>query len=268
MTPGMMTNSNAGNDARMRRIAVMLDACQVSARTLEEAVQIAARMGAQLEGIFVEDIDLIQIAELPFLREVRSVSRSENTINLTRMEQELRVLARRAERLLGEHAARHNVSWSFRIWRGSIDTELLTADTEADVFALTRLGPSLARIPAVPTRTAAVSVVFTGTDASTRALETAMRLTTEPYKELNILLPAENEAEAVSLQEQAIRQLGEHATSADFIRLNDGSLNDLLEVLAVTNSAVLIVERDNKLLQVPSLKRSLNNLNCPLLIVR
>ena len=75
-------------------------------------MQLAARMGAQLEGIFVEDIDLIQLAELPFLREVRSVSRSEIAINLTRMEQELRVLARRAERLLGEHAARQNVSLS------------------------------------------------------------------------------------------------------------------------------------------------------------
>jgi nucleotide-binding universal stress UspA family protein len=248
----------------MRRIAVTLDACQVSSSTLEEAVQLAARMGAQLEGIFVEDIDLIQLAELPFLREVRSVSRSEIAINLTRMEQELRVLARRAERLLGEHAARQNVSWSFRIWRGSIDTELLTADTDADVFALTRMGTNWAR----PATTKAVSVVFTGTDASARALETAMRLTTDPYKELNILLPAENEAEAMRLQELATRQLGDHAASADFTPLKDGSLNDLLEVLVDSNSAVLIVERDNKLLRAQSLRRSLNNLNCPLLIVR
>jgi nucleotide-binding universal stress UspA family protein len=248
----------------MRRIAVTLDACQLSSSTLEEAVQLAARMGAQLEGIFVEDIDLIQLAELPFLREVRSVSRSENAINLTRMEQELRVLARRAERLLGEHAARQNVSWSFRIWRGSIDTELLTADADADVFALTRMGTRLAR----PATKKAVSVVFTGTEASRRALETAMSLTIDPYKELNILLPAENEAEAMRLQELATRQLGEQAVSAEFIPLKDGSLNEVLEVLADSSSAVLIVERDNQLMQAPSLRRSLSNLNCPLLIVR
>ena len=248
----------------MRRIAVTLDACQVSSSTLEEAVLLAARMGAQLEGIFVEDIDLIQLAELPFLREVRSVSRSEIAINLTRMEQELRVLARRAERLLGEHAARQNVSWSFRIWRGSIDTELLTADADADVFALTRMGTRLAR----PATKKAVSVVFTGTEASRRALETAMSLTIDPYKELNILLPAEKEAEATRLQELATRQLGEQAVSAEFIPLKDGSLNEVLDVLADSNSAVLIVERDNQLMQAPSLRRSLSNLNCPLLIVR
>ena len=54
------------------------------------------------------------------------MSRSEDMINLHRMEQELRVLARRAERLLGEQASRHNVAWSFRVWRGSIDTDLLS----------------------------------------------------------------------------------------------------------------------------------------------
>jgi hypothetical protein len=246
----------------------MLDACQINSSTLEEAVQLAARMGAQLEGIFVEDIDLIQLAELPYLREFRPVSRSENAINLTQMEQELRVLARRAERLLGEHAVRQNVSWSFRVWRGSIDTELLTADTDADVFALTRLGARLMRIPAVLATRTAVSVVFTGTDASARALDTAMVLATDPFKELNILLPAENETEAMRLQELATAQLGEHAAGADFIRLKDGSLKDVLEVLADSNSAVLIVERDDKLLWAPSLRRSLGNLNCPLLIVR
>ena len=56
-------------------------------------------------------------------------------INPGRMEQELRALARRAERLLSEHAARHNVAWSFRVWRGSIDSELLAADIEAGGLA-------------------------------------------------------------------------------------------------------------------------------------
>lgn len=252
----------------MRRIAITLDAFEVSAKALEQAVQLAERMGAQLEGIFIEDIDLIQIAGLPFLREVRSVSRSEDAINLVRMEQELRVLARRAERLLSEQAARHNVTWSFRTWRGSIDADLLAADIEADVFALTRLGASLVRIPALPTRSTAVSVLFTGTEASMRALDTAVSLACDPDKEFYILLSAGNKKEAARLQQLATKQLGKDAASAHFIRLSDGTLADLVEILSDTNSSVLILERDNKLLQAPSLKHSLNNLNCPLLIVR
>lgn len=252
----------------MRRISITLDAFKVSAQALEQAVLLAKRMGAQLEGIFVEDIDLIQIAELPFLREVRSVSRSEDVISLARMEQELRVLARRAERQLSEQAARHNVVWSFRIWRGSIDNDLLAADIESDVFTLTRLGAALTRSRALPARSTAVSVLFTGTDASARALMIALELTTDPYKELNIVLSAKDITEAARLQEMAIKQLGMDATRVRFTQMADGSLSDLMEILTDTNSAVLIVERDNSLLHSPSLKHCLGNLNCPLLVVR
>jgi nucleotide-binding universal stress UspA family protein len=252
----------------MRRIAITLDAFKVSDEALEQAVRLAERMGAQLEGIFIEDLDLIQLTELPFLREVRSASRSEVTIDLARMEQELRALARRAERLLSEQATRHNVTWSFRTWRGSIDSDLLSADIEADVFALTRLGAELTRIPAVRRKATGVSVVFAGTEASARALEHAIELATDPQKELYVLLSAAKDEEINRLQKLAIAQLGGNAVNAHFIRMTDESLAALVEVLADTNSAVLILERDSRFLQTPSLKHSLGNLNCPLLIVR
>lgn len=252
----------------MRRIAITLDAFEVSRAALEQTALLAERMGAQLEGIFVEDIDLIQIAGLPFVREFRSVSRSEDAISLNRIEQELRVLARRAERLLSEQATRHNVAWSFRIWRGSIDTDLLAADVGADVFALTRLGTSLVRLPVVSTRSSAVNVLFTASEASLRALETAVNLASDPACYLNIILHAADAAEAARLQKMAAEQLGNRTHGVRFISLQNGSLPDLIEILSETNSAVLVIERDNKLLQVPSLKRSLDNLRCPLLIVR
>jgi hypothetical protein len=113
-----------------------------------------------------------------------------------------------------------------------------------------------------------VSVLFTGTEASVRALETAISLVPGPQKELNVLLSAEDEAEMSRLQELAAKQLGDEINNAYFIRLSDGSLSDLLEILSDTNSSVLIIERDHKILQVPSLKRSLCELNCPLIIVR
>lgn len=252
----------------MRRIAITLDALEVSPAALEQAVLLAERMGAQLEGIFIEDIDLIQIAGLPFVREFRSVSRSEDAISLNRMEQELRVLARRAERLLSEQASRHNVAWSFRIWRGSIDTELLAADVEADVFALTRLGAGLVRLPVLPRTSTAVTVLFSGTDASRRALEAAVSLATDPDKALNIILPAGDETGATEMKQEAESHLGRAAAAAHFVQLQDGTLANVLEILSDTRTAVLILERGSKLLQMPSLKRGLAALGCPLLIVR
>jgi len=252
----------------MRRIAVTIDALEISAQALEQAVRLAERLGAQLEGIFVEDIDLIAISELPFLREVRTVSRSESAISLPRMEQELRALARRAERLLGEQASRYNVAWSFRIWRGSIDADLLEANIEADVLALSRLGAALRRRQVTRSRTTAVTVLYSGSEASVRALDTAISLAGDPGRELYIVLSAEDESEAARLHQQAMEQLHSVGANAHFVRPADGALSDLIEILSDTNTSVLVVERGNKVLLTPSLKQSLNKLNCPLLIVR
>jgi len=252
----------------IRRIAVTLDAIDLSVAALDQAARLAGRMGAQLEGIFVEDIDLLQLAELPFLREIRRSSRSVEAMNTTRMEQEFRVLARRAERLLGEQAARHHVSWSFRIWRGSIDSDLLAAVMEADVLALTRLGSVLARGHAAYTRRDAIAVLYGDSESAFRALETAASLAAEQQARLNVLLPVAGGKDATTLQQDAALRLGEQAESAVFIQIPDATLPSLLDALAGTDSAALILQRDHDLLQTPTLRQCLGSLNCPLLVVR
>jgi len=255
-------------DPVIRRIAVTLDALDLSVAALDQAVRLARRMGAQLEGIFVEDIDLLQLAELPFLHEVRRSSRSVEAMNPVRMEQEFRVLARRAERLLGEQAARHHVSWSFRIWRGSIDTELLAAAMEVDVLALSRLGAALARGHATRPGRSVIAVLYADGEPAARALETAAGMAAEQQAKLNILLPGGRETDTAGLRHAVISRLGEQAAGAQFIQMPDASLPSLLEALADTDSAALILQRDHELLQTPTLRKCLNSLNCPLLVVR
>jgi nucleotide-binding universal stress UspA family protein len=251
-----------------RCIAVALDAFDISAAALEQAARLAGRMGAKLEGIFVEDIELLNLAELPFLREVRRSSHSVEAINPVRMEQEFRVLARRAERLLGEQAARHHVAWSFRIWRGSIDTDLLNAAVEVDVLALTRLGSVLTHGHATRSGHNAIAVLYGDSDSARRALETAIAMASEQQATLNILLPAAGEAEPGSLRQQVTSRLGSQEPLAQFIVLPDASLPAVVEALADTGSGALILQRDHELLHTPTLRQCLNSLNCPLLVVR
>jgi nucleotide-binding universal stress UspA family protein len=259
---------NTRDASAVRRIAVTLDALDISIVALDQAARLARHMGAQLEGIFVEDIDLLQLAELPFLREVRRSSRSVEAMNPARMEQEFRVLARRAERLLGEQAARHHVTWSFRVWRGSIDSDLLADAMEVDVLALTRLGSVLARSPVARPGCGAIAVLYEGGDSAARALDTAASLAAEQQARLNILLPVVQGLDTEVLRQEAALHLGEQAGAAQFIQMPDDSLPALLEALAGTGSAALILQRDHELLQTPTLRLCLNSLNCPVLVVR
>ena len=83
-----------------------------------------------------------------------------------------------------------------------------------------------------------------------------------------MLLPFEDDADAIRLQKMALGQLPDDADNIHFVRLSDGSLSDLQDILTDTHSDVLVVERDSVLLQSPSLKQSLSRLDCPLLLVR
>ena len=51
------------------RVVVPLDAAAESRHAIETAARLAARAGAPLHGVFVEDEDLLRLASLPFARQ-------------------------------------------------------------------------------------------------------------------------------------------------------------------------------------------------------
>ena len=55
------------------RILVALDASPQSEAALRAAAELAALLEAELEGLFVEDINLLHLCGLPFGREIRLV---------------------------------------------------------------------------------------------------------------------------------------------------------------------------------------------------
>jgi len=54
----------------LRRILVALDASRSSLEALRAAAALAARMGAELECLFIEDVNLVRLGQLPVARQV------------------------------------------------------------------------------------------------------------------------------------------------------------------------------------------------------
>ena len=152
----------------IRRIVVTLDNSESAQSVLDVAVRLAAVLGAELEGVFVEDINLIRLSGLPFLREIRVWSLAEEGISTQSMQRDLRALARQAERVFLEAAQAMGVGCTFRVWRGHASVETLSASFEADIISL-RGGPTLlyhAR-PLMNTRSpaASINVLFSASPA-------------------------------------------------------------------------------------------------------
>jgi len=109
-----------------RRIVLGLDA-GTPMRDLEAAAALAARTGAELVGLFVENPELLQFAALPFAREIGGASAARRGLDVASVERSLRALALEAERMLAGTAGRSAVRWSFRVARGVLVEVLLAA---------------------------------------------------------------------------------------------------------------------------------------------
>ncbi|OPL17280.1 MAG: hypothetical protein AVO38_00875 [delta proteobacterium ML8_D] len=117
----------------IKKILVALDASSLSRPALETAAELASRLGAELIGLFVEDITLLRVAELPLAMEVGPLSRLSRRLQIPELEKQFRAQAAIMRHSLANVAKRLGLTWEFRIARGKVALEILSAEEEADL---------------------------------------------------------------------------------------------------------------------------------------
>ena len=125
---------------QLRRILLPIDVSRDSQTALEVAFDLAAALRGEVSGLFIEDIDLLTAASLPFAREVGSFSGISRRIGPADMEHRFRAVASKARGMLVEAGQRLKVHFSFRVARGDVPSEILTAATGADILVLGKAG--------------------------------------------------------------------------------------------------------------------------------
>lgn len=122
----------------IRRILVAIDATGADVTALDALAALAARLSAELMGLFVEDSNLLRAAGLPFTREVGFPSASSRAIAPEGLLRALRARARAAEQAIATVAGQAKARWSFRTARGLVPQELLDAAAAADLVVVER----------------------------------------------------------------------------------------------------------------------------------
>jgi K+-sensing histidine kinase KdpD len=118
---------------KIRRIVVGLEPLPASRAVLEAAAQFADRAEAELVAVFMENVDLLRFAAMPFACEVGLASARRRELDLQRMERSLRALAAEARETLAAVAGGLSVRWSFRVARGAGAVELLAVAEASDL---------------------------------------------------------------------------------------------------------------------------------------
>ena len=249
-----------GELPQLRRVLVALDMASGGQAALEITANLAAALGAELVGLFVEDAELLEAAALPVSRWVSSGAASQAPFDVALMRRALKVSAVQASRMLAEVAVRQRIQWTFRVKHGALTEQLLAEVGSSDILALVAPagGQGQARGAAYRRLIAAqasccvllvrpdgrpsqpVVALYTG---SQRALAVAAQLA-RAYRRPLIVLAAAKTAEAVAaLMDAASRWLQDGAMSAPVRGIVADTVSEIDAAIATLYPGVLVIDR-------------------------
>ena len=114
MTTGQSSNS------RRHKVLLAADAGSYSIATVNLAVAMAASVNTLLQGLFIEDEDLLRVTGLPCSREITLTTATERPLSSGQMQRSLQRVARQFEQTLQREAQALQVAWSCETVRGRV----------------------------------------------------------------------------------------------------------------------------------------------------
>lgn len=275
-----------GEALELRRILVALDASAHSLAALEAASRLAAELRAELLGLFVEDVELLQVAALPFTRAMSVQAHGEQLLNPEIMARALRVRAAQARAALAAVAERRHVRWSFRVARGDIIDEVLSEAGRCDLVTLgktskapvhhVRLGGT-ARTAAARA-SCSVLLFQEGThldwpvvalfDGSTRALAVASEFARSYGTGLVVLIVAQDPRALPRREREAAAWLERRGRAAHVRRVDRATTTEICHAVRAEGGGLLVLDREGPLGRSKDLGDMLDELECPVLLLR
>lgn len=271
----------------VERILVALDPSAHSLAALKAAAVMAARFEAKLLALFVEDVNVRRLTEIPFVQEVGFYTGSCRRVETRELSRQLRVQAGSIRRHFRRRTQHIEARCTFREIRGRVASEVLKAAAEADVIILGkgawsavdtgRLAPEVRQVLGeAPASTLVlqadteveppVRVVYTGTPLAQKALSIAAKLAEDGRMLVFVL--ADDPDRASGLREQVREHLEGSELRLTFETLTEGSVARLAYLMAHEERGTLVLPTDVRAMKDEVLLDFLDETNAPVLLVR
>jgi nucleotide-binding universal stress UspA family protein len=274
----------------VHRIVVAIDSSPHGRAALETAAAIAARLHAEVLGLFVEDIDLVNLAGLPVGRMIPMISGESREFNQEAMEDNFRMQVARARRELRQIATRTRIVSSFRVVRGRVDAEIVAAAAEGELLILGstsrsvgfggRAAGSVAVAAAERSPRSVLLIrpgahiegkallVHDGSAESDAAIGVAANVVGGPSRTLTVLIVADTAAKASDIEARVRLQLMPFRMTPAFLQVHHLEIADLCRLASQSGSDVLVISGKSPMLAGGAHARLLEQVGCPVLIVR
>jgi nucleotide-binding universal stress UspA family protein len=269
-------------------IAVAIDCSPHSKASLEAAAEMATRLKAELIGIFVEDINLLHMAGLPFAEQVRLYTATTEKLDTAQLERMLRLQAEQARDMLEHIAQTRTLHHTFRVLRGMVPEQLMLAAPEADMLVLGRSGRSpscrkglgstartaldeckmnvMLMRPGVTAAEGPLLVLCDSSEASKRALRTALEIA-GPKSTLHLLVtdPAPEAVQCCKKETDAM--LNGRPIETEYYHLPFTEGKQLASFIRMIDSGLLVIGEGMNLPEA-TVRELIDNIDYPVLVVK
>ena len=248
--------------SRQERIIVALEPSPHGLAALEAAAEMASRLHAELIGVYVEDIDLLRMAGLPFSREFTLSATRGRDVDTATMERTFRGQASRLRQAFETATRRVNVASSFRVHRGSVSKELLSLGEDADMLIVGKAAAARTKRVRCGSTTRAVVggykkavvvmqrgvafgrpvvVVFDGSESAERALVVGARLAHQDHKNIVAAIVPAGARRTEQLEQAVTKILQPLGLRARCIEMNQPGLRALHGTMRVSGCRTLVL---------------------------
>lgn len=277
------------NSFEVHRIVVAIDSSAHAASALEAAATLAAELHAELEGIFVEDINLARLAQLPVGREIQFLTGQARDFTAASLEAQNKEQEFSARRAIAAAAARARITHVFRVARGQVDVEVISAAGNADLLILGMGGKSLGGRGRLGNTARAAAeraphsvliskpgmrslgaplVCYDGSNGARRALAAAIRLLGVRENGLTVLIVAQDMDRAEALRKEVDDRLVSLTTRPKFLHSAHPAPDQMCRLARESGADVLVIGADCELIAGAERLQMLEQIACPVLLIR
>lgn len=271
----------------VRRMLVVVEAASGEPEAVRAAAGIAARLGAELDVLVIESVDLLRVSGMPYVRHVTMPGEGA-AFELGALEREMRSFATRVRRLLEEVQAGSPLTWSMQVRRGQLVREITAAAERADLVVLETMSRPLVpqlRIASaareaiagllrpvflMPPRMAAaehVLVLYEEGAHADKALGAAAGFARATGADLVVLAHAPTEEAGRALEERAARILAAAGVEGSIRRTARADAAHLCALAQERPNTLLVLSAEDLAGRDERERALIDRLDCPLLVV-
>lgn len=255
------------NKSRSDRILVSLDFDESSSSFIKSLITLAAHLNAEICGLFIEDSELQQVASLPFSREIIFPTAHTRQLDGEQIARHLKKHAEALRKIMQELSQLSNVACTFKTTRGPRIESILN---ESYHFQIVAFLPE--KYSAIKARKAArleelINPTMLLYDSSKQADKSATIVKSLAEKgDLHHLTVLTLNADC---ETKAKTQFSFEKVKTDYQHIDSYSIPNITSLVESQRTGLLILPLEDALIkQSKEIKKMLDVLECPLLLVR